>query len=758
MIARVLLKNFISHSHTELSLGPGLHVFVGRNGSGKTSVIDGITYALFGKHGRGENVNIARDGAHKGGVVEVEFMLGGKRYLVSRSFDSQGRLEDAYVRVDGKPLVKGEKKREDTVTKKVEEVLGMGYERMRASVVIQQGEIDRILSWQPREIKALFDDLLGLGMMESAYARMGNVIKDFEERVREETKYSVDDVERISKEISESESALTRLEVELREKEERFAELKERRDAIKSALETMERYKDAYYDALSKVNSVKLIAKDWIRRKEEEIERCASALRAMGMMDEVSKRMKRRDELKDGMTKLEAEIGQLEREINKIKAERAEVEKRLEALGRREVKGRAFSELIREVENKTAELVELAVELGRALSAEDGREIALKESVEKKREEIIQLFMESYTSGLQTYFEDLRARARRLYGEEEELSSRLESLRLRLRAMREELEKASRLDGKDVERLNEEVRRSKAVLEAAGINSNEELELERKALEGVKRTLAVIQEDALPDVESLRALAVTDEAARMVKEAEAAVSDAKAFDKERYEELRKSYEELQRSIGVLQGELERIRKEIQERDEKIRKLREVLSVLRDAKRFRDFLMEIRDKVYHRDGPVLKSLRSWAIKETSRIATGHLEMFNASVDGVKLEEVKNELVIKCYQRGLEVDAKRLSGGEKVAVALALRLAIGDVLGARRLGFFVLDEPTVHLDSENKKRLAEVFSALSRDVRQVIVITHDEEVFEESEAILHRFERGPGREEYTRVEPFGKLTHG
>ncbi|MEM3884110.1 MAG: AAA family ATPase [Nitrososphaerota archaeon] len=58
MILRVFLNNFTSHKNTVLELGPGLHVFVGRNGSGKTSVIDGITYALFGKHGRGSNANI----------------------------------------------------------------------------------------------------------------------------------------------------------------------------------------------------------------------------------------------------------------------------------------------------------------------------------------------------------------------------------------------------------------------------------------------------------------------------------------------------------------------------------------------------------------------------------------------------------------------------------------------------------------------------------------------------------------------------
>jgi exonuclease SbcC len=66
--------------------------------------------------------------------------------------------------------------------------------------------------------------------------------------------------------------------------------------------------------------------------------------------------------------------------------------------------------------------------------------------------------------------------------------------------------------------------------------------------------------------------------------------------------------------------------------------------------------------------------------------------------------------------------------------------------------------VHLDSDNKRRLAEVFSALSKGITQVIVITHDEEVFEEADAILYKFERRVGAEEYSKVELIGKPTGG
>jgi exonuclease SbcC len=87
---------------------------------------------------------------------------------------------------------------------------------------------------------------------------------------------------------------------------------------------------------------------------------------------------------------------------------------------------------------------------------------------------------------------------------------------------------------------------------------------------------------------------------------------------------------------------------------------------------------------------------------------------------------------------------------VALALAIRLAIGDVLGAQKLGFFILDEPTIHLDSENKKKLQEIFASLGELAGQTIVITHDEELFEDADATILRFERGPAPNSPTEIQ--------
>ena len=58
MIKAVELENFISHKMTRIAFDRGITIFIGNNGSGKSSVIDAITFALYGQHTRKANKNL----------------------------------------------------------------------------------------------------------------------------------------------------------------------------------------------------------------------------------------------------------------------------------------------------------------------------------------------------------------------------------------------------------------------------------------------------------------------------------------------------------------------------------------------------------------------------------------------------------------------------------------------------------------------------------------------------------------------------
>lgn len=66
----------------------------------------------------------------------------------------------------------------------------------------------------------------------------------------------------------------------------------------------------------------------------------------------------------------------------------------------------------------------------------------------------------------------------------------------------------------------------------------------------------------------------------------------------------------------------------------------------------------------------------------------------------------------------------------------------VMGRGKLDFIILDEPTTHLDEERRKSLVRIISEAFRSglgpLSQMILITHDSEIFENAEVdSVYRF---------------------
>jgi exonuclease SbcC len=59
----------------------------------------------------------------------------------------------------------------------------------------------------------------------------------------------------------------------------------------------------------------------------------------------------------------------------------------------------------------------------------------------------------------------------------------------------------------------------------------------------------------------------------------------------------------------------------------------------------------------------------------------------------------------------------------------------MMGSNKLDFVILDEPTTHLDEERRKALVRIISEAFREgagpLAQLVIITHDSDIFEDSE---------------------------
>ncbi len=71
-------------------------------------------------------------------------------------------------------------------------------------------------------------------------------------------------------------------------------------------------------------------------------------------------------------------------------------------------------------------------------------------------------------------------------------------------------------------------------------------------------------------------------------------------------------------------------------------------------------------------------------------------------------------------GTYIPARRVGGGHQTLLALSLRLALLGVLGHKQM--LILDEPTCGVDSENIPQLLGHITEASRNVSQVILVTH------------------------------------
>ena len=91
MITSVEFGDFLSHSDTKIEFENGVSVFVGNNGAGKSSVIDAITFALFGKHTRKQNKNLIKRGSTQA-FAKVNFLIKGKKYQAERKINVKGAL------------------------------------------------------------------------------------------------------------------------------------------------------------------------------------------------------------------------------------------------------------------------------------------------------------------------------------------------------------------------------------------------------------------------------------------------------------------------------------------------------------------------------------------------------------------------------------------------------------------------------------------------------------------------------------------
>ncbi|HEY7315546.1 MAG TPA: AAA family ATPase [Gemmataceae bacterium] len=180
---RIQLKGFLCYKdEQEVSFdsNASLWMLSGNNGSGKSSIFDAVTYALFGHHRGGsqhavELINKDSDGL----TVEFEFKLDEHMHRIRRTLrrtargspsSSQqiyryegGNGKNSWVAVEGTNY-----KRE--FENWIDDKIGLTYETFTSSVLLLQGKADKLLDSKPEGRRAVLASIVDLERYERLHA------------------------------------------------------------------------------------------------------------------------------------------------------------------------------------------------------------------------------------------------------------------------------------------------------------------------------------------------------------------------------------------------------------------------------------------------------------------------------------------------------------------------------------------------------------------------------------------------------------
>lgn len=308
--------------------------------------------------------------------------------------------------------------------------------------------------------------------------------------------------------------------------------------------------------------------------------------------------------------------------------------------------------------------------------------------------------------------------------------SRKESERSKLQVSKVELGK----EEKQLVELDRRTASAEKFLSDNSIGSASDVEKLRQNLAEMRTSLGQLP-TTIARINDPMVLAIDDHSRSLAAEITTLRQKVKGFSQASYTNAKLEKGALAQKLLDANRKAGNLQRAIDDAKTTIDSAKKALVSLEQASEFIRMLEKIRSHVYNRDGTVGMSLRSWALQTVSKKASEYASLFNIGISRVELAEKTREIAITCYGKNGEVDMDSLSGGEKVAVALAVRLGIAYMMGSSKLDFVILDEPTTHLDEERRKALVRIVSDAFREgagpLAQLVIITHDADIFEDSD---------------------------
>jgi len=685
MIKSIELVDFLSHSDTKLEFKDGVTIFVGDNGAGKSSVIDAITYALFGKHKRSDVKSLIRRGTNQS-YAKIEFSIRDKQYEAFRKIKnkSSNYLEAKFFettnnnRID---IVSGERKQyNESMKEEVEKIIGMDYKKLQIASIVQQGQLNAIIDLGATERQELINNIIGIDKLDIASKYMLENIKKFREKIKTDLNYNDNDIETLirnfekyQQDIKETEPKKNQLELKQKQIQEKLKGLQNELEIETPKIDKINQLELRKNELLKYVKEREGVIQQQISENERKIRDCEGCF----------------EEIKEN-TGFEVKIQKVEEAVEETLKKIQDISNQIASLKEKQI----LASKLQLKDNKCPVCDSTGITKLNPFFQEEH----IKDKIIKLQQDI-----------------KLKEKERDMYTQKR----------------KEFLEKVQKTQG------------AEATLRAHSINTREELIKIQKETQIQKEKLPLTNDSDLKQISQV------DNQTKLIFENILKLElETKGFREEEFLNLKKTIMEKQSELSQIDQEMGRMLEKIDLAKKEINEIKKIISELKQVREYILKLEKIEKNIFNKKGSVATSLRSWALNSISLKASEYLSSLNTKIQRISLSEKDitcysntETLDLKSLSGGESVSialALRL-GMASLLGSSNLNLMILDEPTTH------LDAERKKLLVGILSQLSEISNLQSP--MQFLIITHDEEIFEDSNVRqIYKFESS---EEGTKV---------
>ncbi len=763
MIKSIELRNWKTHKSSTIEFRKGVNVILGVMGAGKSSVLDAISYALFGsfpdlssKRVSLSNLITSRPAGETNAEVVLRFEIDGSEYTVSRRISANSSSMATLIK-GGKHL----QTQPERVTESIEELLKVDYDTFSRAIYSQQNKLDYFLELTKAERKKGIDNMLGLDAFTIAEDNSTSMINQTRSAIKS------DEEALASVKVDDLKSQMESLLKESRELDTQHAELKGKEAELKSRCSKLGKDLEEKKVAYSKKKKLEADAVD-LRSRIETLTKESRKIEDLRINPSVRERFpsdkKRLQELQKEVEQLRDEERKSQRELSEREAQLKQIEQ--DIAKRDKLSKEADESLLKGLEDrlstsrKKAEelkasslsaasqvketekwLVELKEHVGKCPLCEQTLTPEARERLIGQREQLIATLKE----GISEYSRTAEA--------EKENSKAAETALDALKRKLDKLRDYANLDG-----LKAEV--SKSISDRRKLHEEVVTSYDKRSKEHAQ--LLESMKGMEGDIEKLGRKEAYDkevgECAVSLKSKEQEAASLSVDEKAIYA-LQDEYTKVSSQLSDVLSKIEGNRKYASGISSQIREKRSMLdgfermasrikskrAMLVSMNKFKAALVDTEAQLRNRLVNSINSIIQSVWPELYPYGDYTNIRLEAGKDDYSLQA---NLVVNGVESWQSVDAIA-SGGERSIACLAMRIALAMVI-VPNLRWIILDEPTHNIDSNGIEKLVQVLSGtLPGVVDQVFVITHDEALKQITNAAVYQFDRDKGAHGYTTI---------